>query len=129
MEKILLVDDEANILEGYQRQLRKKFEVHIALGGEQGLKTLRAQGPFAVVVSDCRMPGMDGNQFLSCVRQFHQDTVRMMLTGNTGQDTAMEAVNQGAIFRFLTKPCSPETLYNALKAGVKQYRLITAGIV
>ncbi|MCH8040771.1 MAG: response regulator [Nitrospinae bacterium] len=126
MEKILLVDDEANILEAYQRQFRKQFQVHTALGGEQGLKTLRAQGPFAVVVSDFRMPGMDGNQFLSCVRQFHQDTVRMMLTGNADLDMAMEAVNQGAIFRFLTKPCPPETLFNALEAGVKQYRLIRA---
>ena len=126
MEKILLVDDETNILEGYQRQLRKQFEVHTALGAEQALKTLRAQGPFAVVVADFRMPGMDGNQFLSCVRQFFQDTVRMMLTGTTELDTAMEAVNQGAIFRFLTKPCPPETLANALEAGVKQYHLIMA---
>ena len=126
MEKILLVDDEANILEAHQRQFRKQFQVHTALGGEQGLKTLRAQGPFAVVVSDFRMPGMDGNQFLSCVRQFHQDTVRMMLTGNADLDMAMEAVNQGAIFRFLTKPCPPETLATALEAGVKQYRLIRA---
>ncbi|MCH8040773.1 MAG: response regulator, partial [Nitrospinae bacterium] len=76
--------------------------------------------------SDFRMPGMDGNQFLSCVRQFHQDTVRMMLTGNADLDMAMEAVNQGAIFRFLTKPCPPETLATALEAGVKQYRLIRA---
>src|SRR5260221_2261200 len=67
-EKILFVDDDANILEAYRRQLRKQFTIETALGGEEGLEAARSQGPFAVVVSDLRMPGMDGIQFLSSAR-------------------------------------------------------------
>ena len=126
MEHILFVDDEANILEGFQRQFRKQFQVHTALGGEQGLKIVMANGPFAVVVSDMGMPGMDGVQFLTKVREMTPNTIRMMLTGTNDLDTAMEAVNQGEIFRFLTKPCSPQTMTLALEAGIKQCQLIRA---
>jgi DNA-binding NtrC family response regulator len=124
LEKILLVDDEPSVLEALQRQFRKQFHIHIALGGEEALTMLRIQGPFAVVVSDCRMPGIDGIQFLALVRKIAPDTVRMMLTGNNDLETAMEAVNQGEIFRFLTKPCPPDTFQKALEAGMKQYQLI-----
>ena len=67
--KILFVDDDPNILAAFQRQLRKDFSVHTALGGEEGLRAVSARDPFAVIVSDLRMPGMDGIQFLSRVRQ------------------------------------------------------------
>jgi DNA-binding NtrC family response regulator len=123
LEKILLVDDEPSVLEALQRQFHKQFHIHTALGGEKGLTMVRIQGPFAVVVSDCRMPGIGGIQFLALVRKVAPDTVRMMLTGNTDLETAMEAVNQGEIFRFLTKPCPPDTFQVALEAGIKQYRL------
>ncbi len=125
-EKILCVDDEPNILEGYQRSLRKEFHIDTAAGGEQGLETIATRGPFAVVVSDMRMPGMDGVQFLSKVREKTENTVRIMLTGNADQETAMSAVNEGHIFRFLTKPCPPEALARSLSAGIQQYRLIMA---
>ena len=123
LEKILLVDDEPSVLEALQRQFRKQFHIHTALGAAEGLTMLRIQGPFSVVVSDCRMPDIDGIQFLALVRKIAPDTVRMMLTGNTDLETAMEAVNRGEIFRFLTKPCPPETFQAALEAGVKQYQL------
>src|SRR5207245_10705357 len=80
----------------------------------------------AVIISGMDMPGMSGIQFLSRVRQLAPDSVRMMLTGHTDLQVAMEAVNEGNIFRFLTKPCSPDALVKALAAGVEQYRLITA---
>ena len=126
MENILFVDDEENILEGFRRQFRKQFLVHTASGGPQGLKIVMEQGPFAVIVSDMRMPGMNGIQFLAKIREMTPDSVRMMLTGYNDLDTAIEAVNQGEIFRFLTKPCSAEKLQLALASGVKQYRLILA---
>lgn len=125
-QKILCVDDEPNILQGYKRTLRKDFDIHIAEGGEQGLALLKSEGPFAVVVSDMQMPGMDGARFLSLVKDLAPDTVRIMLTGNADQQTAIVAVNEGNIFRFLNKPCSAETLALALTAGLAQYRLITA---
>ena len=124
--KILFVDDDPNILAAFQRQLKKYFSVHVALGGEEGLRAVSASDPFAVIVSDLRMPGMDGIQFLSRVRQAAPDSVRMMLTGNADLSTAIDAVNQGNVFRFLTKPCEQQALINALSDGVRQYQLITA---
>jgi response regulator RpfG family c-di-GMP phosphodiesterase len=125
-DKVLFVDDEPNLLEGIQRQMRKQFAIETALGGEKGLETVERHGPYAVVVSDLRMPGMDGIQFLSQVRKVNPDTVRMMLTGNADLQAAIEAVNEGNIFRFMTKPCPPESLAKALAQGIGQYRLITA---
>jgi len=125
-DRILCVDDDSNILEGYKRQLRKEFELDTAVGPEQGLRMVTEQGPFAVVVSDLQMPGMNGVEFLAQVRTHEPDTVRMLLTGNAELQAAIEAINQGQIFRFLTKPCTPEALANALKAGLAQHRLITA---
>ncbi len=124
--RILCVDDEQNVLDAYQRGLRKQFQIETALGGEQAIGMLDAQNPYAVIVSDMRMPGMDGVQFLASVRKRAGETVRMMLTGNADQQTAIEAVNEGNIFRFLTKPCPPDTLAKALTAGIEQYRLVTA---
>jgi len=125
-DKILCVDDDENILSAYQRQLRKHFHIETALGPEAGLQMVSAGESFAVIISDLRMPGMDGIEFLSRVKQIAPDTVRIMLTGNADLQAAMEAVNQGNIFRFLTKPCSSEILTQALQAGLQQYRLITA---
>ncbi|MEK6621699.1 MAG: HD domain-containing phosphohydrolase, partial [Planctomycetota bacterium] len=75
---------------------------------------------------DMGMPGMNGIQFLSKVKEIAPDSVRMMLTGNADQQTAMDAINEGNIFRFLTKPCQPDIITKVLIAGVEQYRLVTA---
>jgi response regulator RpfG family c-di-GMP phosphodiesterase len=123
-EKILCVDDDPGILSAYRRQLHPKFEVVTAQGGEEGLEAVDSQGPFAVVVADMRMPGMDGIQFLTHVRERAPDTVRMMLTGNADLQTAVDAVNEGCVARFLTKPCPPDLLARALADGVRQYRLV-----
>ncbi len=123
--KILCVDDEPNVLAGYRRQLRKEFDIETALGGAEGLQALRTRGPFAVVVSDMRMPGMSGVEFLRQVRAVAPDAVRMMLTGNSDQQTAMDAVNEGRIFRFLVKPCPADTLAEVLRAALEQHRLVT----
>lgn len=126
MEKILLVDDEPNVLEAFRRQLRKRYDVHTAVSGQEGLKKVAEDGPYAVIVSDMRMPVMDGIAFLMAVRQAAPESVRMMLTGNADQQTAIDAVNRGAIFRFLTKPCPPDVMISALNAGIEQYSLVTA---
>lgn len=125
-EKILFVDDDANILEAYKRQLRKQFTIETARGGKEGLEAVRERGPFAVVVSDLRMPEMDGIQFLAAVRELAPDSVRCMLTGQADLNAAIAAVNKGNLFRFLTKPCLPEELSSALEIAVRQYQLVTA---
>jgi response regulator RpfG family c-di-GMP phosphodiesterase len=125
-EKILLVDDEINVLQSMQRQLRKRFKIVVAESGDEALKVLKSKGPFAVIVSDMRMPGMDGVQLLSRAKDSFPDTVRMMLTGNADQETASEAVNAGQIFRFLTKPCSTAILATSLALAVRQHNLLTA---
>lgn len=125
-DKVLFVDDEAAVLDGFKRILYRDFDVDTAVGAEQGLGAIRERGPYAVVVSDMRMPGMNGAQFLAEVRQQAPDTVRMLLTGFTDLNAAMDAVNQGNIFRFLTKPCEKEVLGKALADGLVQYRLVTA---
>lgn len=125
-EKILFVDDEENILQSIKRELRKRFDISTAEGGVLALEVLRDSGPFAVIVSDMRMPIMDGIQLLSKVKDLYPDTVRLMLTGNADQGTAIEAVNKGQIFRFLNKPCPTATLVTALALALRQYRLITA---
>ena len=124
--KILFVDDEENVLAAFQRQLRNRYEFEVASSGADGLEIIEQHGPFAVVVADMRMPGMDGVLFLARVKEIAGDTVRMMLTGNADMQTAIDAVNRGHIFRFLTKPCPAEVLSLALDAGIKQYQLVTA---
>jgi len=125
-ETILLVDDDNNILDGYRRSLSREFLMETALGGPQALELATTHGPYAVVVSDMRMPGIDGIQLLSKIKTLSPDTIRVMLTGNTDVDTAIHAINEGSIFRFLTKPCSKEVMGKTLTAALVQYRLVTA---
>ncbi len=125
-EKILCVDDELNILLSLQRQLRKRFHLESALGPEKALATIERDGPYAVIVSDLQMPGMNGLDLLAKVREMAPETVRIMLTGQADLATAIAAVNQGNIFRFLTKPCSAEELAATLEAALEQHRLVTA---
>ena len=123
-EKILLVDDDENILRGYHRVLRNTFDLEVAQGGVQALQALENHGPFAVLVSDMRMPGMSGLELLRDAEIRFPDTIRIMLTGNLELQTAVDAVNHGHVFRFLTKPCSVEDLGLALQAGLRQHQLV-----
>jgi len=125
-EKILFVDDDQKTRRAYRRRLQEFFNLDTAPGGREGLSRLQTDGPYAVVVSDMRMPGMDGIEFLKAAKKESPHTVRMMLTAYADMITAIEAVNQGYIFRFLTKPCPTETVMQALQDGVQQYRLLQA---
>jgi response regulator RpfG family c-di-GMP phosphodiesterase len=126
LERILLVDDEAPLLEGLKRTLRGKFEVITAQGPVQGLGQLERGGPFSVVVADMRMPGMMGTELLKKASELDPLAVRIMLTGLSDQTTAVEAINKGHIFRFLSKPCPPEDFIRALEDACSQHRLMTA---
>lgn len=125
-EKILCVDDDVSLLKGLALNLGRKYEVHTAASGELGLGLFAKAGPFAAVVSDMRMPGLDGAHFLACARTKWPETTRLLLTGQTELEAALRAVNNGQVFRFLTKPCSPADLTAAIEAAVEQHRLLRA---
>jgi CheY-like chemotaxis protein len=124
--RVLCVDDEPAIHAAHRRFLEPHVRVETASAGVEALHTLAARGPFAVVVSDLQMPGMGGIELLAAARAKHPDTVRLLLTGTADLHSAIRAVNDGHVFRFLTKPCSPADLVRAVRAGVEQHRLVTA---
>ncbi len=124
--KVLFVDDDLNILATFARTFGLKYDVSTAMDGNEGLETFDDKGPFSVVVSDLKMPGMNGIDFLSRIREVQPDTVRIMLTGFAELETAIEAVNQGSVFRFLTKPCQMDVLGQAVDAALEQHRLVMA---
>lgn len=123
--RILCVDDEPRVLSALARQLRMHYDVTTAESGSLGLAELAAT-PVCVVVSDMRMPGMDGAAFLAEVRRLYPDTVRILLSGQADLNDAATAVNQGGIFRFLQKPCSTEDFLAALAEAVRQHELVVA---
>ena len=123
--RVLCVDDEPAVLEGLGLHLRRHYELATATSGAAGLEQLEKGPPVAVVLSDMRMPGMDGAAFLTRVRGLVPDTVRMLLTGHADVESSVAAVNEGQIFRYLTKPCPAPTLLAAFSAAAEQYRLVT----
>jgi CheY-like chemotaxis protein len=122
--QLLCVDDEPKVLEGLGMHLRRGHEVFTATSGREGLELLRDKPSVAVVIADMRMPNMDGATFLARARQLSPHAVRILLTGQTELDAAIQAINEGQIFRFLTKPCSPPTLLRAVEAALEQHRLL-----
>ncbi|WP_141437198.1 HD domain-containing phosphohydrolase [Blastococcus aggregatus] len=119
------MDDEMAILDGLRRQLRKRFNVLTANGGAEALELMKSE-PVSVVVSDMRMPQMNGATFLSHVRSLYPNVVRILLTGQADTQAAIAAVNEGQIYRFLTKPCPPEVLLEEIGSAVELNRLVTA---
>lgn len=125
-KKILFVDDEQAILNSYQRYLGFDYQIETALGGKVGLEMLKNNGPYAIVVSDMRMPKMDGTEFLAEVKKKWPNVVRMLLTGQADMLDAISVVNEGHIFRFLTKPCPPDIFSRALDDGLEMHRLLAS---
>jgi FixJ family two-component response regulator len=123
---VLFVDDEPAVLEALAVNLHRGFRVVTAPSGEAGLAKLDAEQGFSVVVSDMRMPKMDGAAFLALARDAQSEAVRVLLTGHTDIESAVRVVNHGQIFRFLTKPCGRDTLRSTINDAVTQHRLITS---
>lgn len=120
---VLFVDDEVNILKAVQRLLRgEPWTVLTASRGSEALELLE-RAPAQVVVSDQRMPEMSGVDLLSGIRERHPDVVRMMLTGYTEMNVAVEAINRGEIYRLITKPWNDEELKATLRQAFDHYDL------
>lgn len=126
LPRILCVDDEPRVLESVALHLRREYQVFTATSGALALQALEQMENITTVVSDMRMPGMTGAELLKQVMQRHPEVTRILLTGEPGRDAAVSAVNEGQIFRFLTKPCAPDHLRAAIDAGVMQHRMMMA---
>ena len=124
--RVLCVDDEPRVLDGIRRTLGMNFDVKTADGGAQALAMLGGTERFAVTISDMRMPGMDGAAYLEKAAEKDPDMVRMLLTGQSDIQAAVRAINNGRIFRFLTKPCDTDVLHQAVEDALEQHRLVRA---
>jgi response regulator RpfG family c-di-GMP phosphodiesterase len=125
--RVLCVDDEPHVLEGLRDTLRRSFDVKATTSPVEAVNLLKHEPDgYAIVLSDMRMPVMDGAALLSEARRFAPDATRMLLTGFADIEAATRAVNGAQLFRFLTKPCTPEDLLRACTAALVQHRLVTA---
>jgi response regulator RpfG family c-di-GMP phosphodiesterase len=124
-DTILFVDDDVHVLSALQRSLYRSHQIEIATSAKDALNAIK-QGAYAVIVSDLRMPGMNGTELLARVKQLAPDTVRILLTGQADLEAAIAAVNEGNVFRFLTKPCPRDLLCKTLDAALEQHRLQVA---
>jgi signal transduction histidine kinase len=122
--KIMIVDDDVDFLNAIRRNFHKKFDIIFASSAMDALNKLRNDGSVAVVVSDFKMPEVDGVQFLEKVKDEYPDTVRILFTGFVDVEVAMNAVNKGNIFRLLSKPLPIADLANAIKDALDLYELI-----
>ncbi|GIF22376.1 response regulator receiver modulated metal-depenent phosphohydrolase [Paractinoplanes tereljensis] len=122
-----MVDDEQRLLDGLRRSLHGRYAIDFATSGADGLAQIAgAPGPYAVVVSDMMMPVMNGAEFLARTREVSPDSVQIILSGQADLTSTIAAVNDGNLFRFLTKPCEPDHLTRALDAALHQHQLVIA---
>jgi diguanylate cyclase (GGDEF)-like protein len=120
--KILCVDDDQQVLEGLSLQLGRRYEVLTALSGTQALEILQREERVSVLISDMRMPRMDGATFLSKARTLAPNAARILLTGQTDLRSAIAAVNDAQVLKFLSKPCPPPELHAAVESGIEHFR-------
>lgn len=123
---VLVVDDEPTQLETLNYHIGRDFRVMTAEDGHAALAVLEQHGPFAAIVSDQRMPGMDGLELLERVRQKYPDTVRVLHTAQTELAVAVSAINEGKVFSFLCKPCPTDDLRRTVQEAVAQYHTVLA---
>ncbi len=128
--RILCVDDEPRILDGLSLSLEWDYRVETTTDGNEALKMLvqaqKEEDPFTVIISDMRMPIMDGATLLKKSRECAPDTTRLLLTGYSDIESAIRAINEGSIFRFLSKPCEEPVLLAAVKDAHRQNQLINS---
>ena len=123
-EKILCVDDDPTIRAAITRCLERNYTVDAVESAERALVKLRTAGPYAVILSDLKMPGLSGLELLQQAAEIAPDTIRIVLTGFPDVHTAVAAVNQGRISQFLPKPFAPDNLLKAVDASALRYRVV-----
>ena len=121
-EKILLVDDEPKVLSALRRGLGHRFDLRCATSGVEALALLETEGPFAAIISDMRMPGMGGLELLCEIRRRAPETIRMILSGQSDFHAVVGAINEGAVFRFHTKPAAADVLAESIEIALLQHQ-------
>jgi len=124
LPRVLFVDDQAEVLENLQIHVSEICDPMVAQTAEEGLEIFKEHGPFTIVVSDQALPGMNGADFLAMVNRRDPYCSTMLLTGHGAYSDAMQAVNDGHVFRLLDKPYSPQALRDAIQAGIRQRQLV-----
>ena len=121
---VLLVDDDQNLLNGLRRALsRERYELLTAVGAQAALEILKGV-KVDVIVSDERMPGLKGTDLLRIVAREYPETIRIMLSGQASLETAIRAINEGQIYRFLLKPCNEIDLALSIRQALEQKELV-----
>lgn len=120
--KVLIIDDDQNILHGYRRMLGRRYQIEIADGPREGLHKALSDNEYAVIVCDLHMPKIDGLRLMMKVRELSPHTVRILLTGSLDHTNALDAINDGTVFRYLTKPCRIEVLSRCIDEALALYR-------
>lgn len=120
-DRILLVDDDVTLLKAISRSLGDEFELEIAESGFRALELIESEGPFSVLVSDVKMPKMDGIELVSRVRESYPEMVSIILTGNQDEDTAYRATEVAKVFRMLNKPSPRGELVEAIEKALELY--------
>lgn len=122
--KLMVVDDEPDNLDLLYRTFRRDFAVYKADGAMKALEILEKQGEMAVIISDQRMPLMNGTEFLSKTVDRFPDTIRILLTGYTDVEDLVEAINSGKVFKYITKPWNPENLRTVVQQAADTYKVL-----
>jgi len=122
--RILCVDDERNVLRAVERLfLDEDYEILSAQSGEEGLLILEREQNIQIVLSDYRMPGMNGVEFLREVCRLRPETVRIVLSGYANTAAVVDAINEGEIYKFISKPWDAEELKSTIQGGLERYSL------
>ena len=122
--RILFVDDERNVLRSLERLfLEEEYEIFTAASGQEGLETIETSGPFQLIVSDYRMPSMNGVEFLSEVYQRWPETERIILSGYADTAAIVSAINEGRIYKFIAKPWNDDDLLRTIREVLDRYEL------
>lgn len=122
--RILLVDDEPNVLSSLRRIFRREnYQIETAMSGEEALQVL-AKNDFQLMISDFKMPHMDGAELLKRVKNLHPEIIRIMLTGYADTDAVMGAINEGAVYKFILKPWNDDDLRVTVGLALEQYDLL-----
>ncbi len=121
MNKVLIVDDEESILKGIKLNLGRTFDITLANGAHEALSSFKEKGPFEVVVSDMRMPGMDGATMLRKIKEENPEVMTILLTGHADFEFGgSQALQSGLLFKILNKPCPPQKLSSTIRAAIDE---------